>query len=102
MTSPETEAKGDAGSAGTREGVPAAASVRARTTIRRASSILNPLSPEGLACASAAPDQRGVGPFAGEAHLRLAGSPGFQGNAAEREACLRDRIVLDAQGGRGR
>ena len=47
-------AKGDAGSAGIRSGVPAAASASARTIVRRASSILKPLSPEGLASASAA------------------------------------------------
>ena len=50
----ETRAKGEAGSAGMRSGVPAAASVSARTTMRRASSILKALSPDGLASASAA------------------------------------------------
>ena len=49
-----TAAKGEAGSAGRRSGVPAAASASARATIRRASSILKALSPEGLASASAA------------------------------------------------
>ena len=42
------------GSAGMRSGVPAAASASARTTTRRASSILKALSPDGLASASAA------------------------------------------------
>jgi hypothetical protein len=54
MTSPEMKAKGDAGSAGSRAGLPAMASVSVRATIRRASSILKPLSPKGFASASAA------------------------------------------------
>ena len=40
-SAPGMDEKGEAGRAGTRSGVPAAASVRARTRIRRASSILN-------------------------------------------------------------
>ena len=106
MTSPETVAKGDAGSAGTRSGVPAAASASARTTIRRASSILKPLSPEGFASASAASAARrksaAIGPRAGQDQFRFTGAPGFHGNAAEREARIRDPIALDAQRGRGR
>jgi len=41
-------AKGEAGRAGTRSGVPAAARVSARLTIRRASSILSLLEEDGL------------------------------------------------------
>ena len=106
MTSPETAAKGDAGSAGTRSGVPAVASVSARTTIRRASSILKPLSPEGFAVRErrlgGAMEKRGIGRCAGQDLFRFTGSPRFHGNAAEREARFHDRIVLDAQRGRGR
>src|ERR1700755_1083798 len=52
-TAPVGEEKGEAGSAGMRAGVPAAARVSARTMIRRASSILKALSPDGLASPSA-------------------------------------------------
>ena len=48
MASRETEASGDAGKAGMRLGVPAAARVSARTTIRRASSILKPSGDNGF------------------------------------------------------
>ena len=89
MTSPEIVAKGDAGSAGIRSGVPAAASASARTTIRRASSILKPLSPEGfgvrerrLGCAT---EQRGISACAGQDRFRFTGPPGFWRNAAQRE-----------------
>ena len=49
-----SEVKAEAGSAGMRCGVPAAASRRARVTTRFASSILKALSPDGVASASAA------------------------------------------------
>ncbi len=105
MTSPETAAKGDAGSAGTRSGVPAAASVRARTTIRRASSILKPLSPEGFAVRQrrlgGATEKRGISRRAGQDRFRFTGPPGFHGDAAEREARFHNRIIFDAQSGRG-
>ena len=98
MKSPETAAKGDAGSAGTRSGVPAAASAKSRTTIRRASSILKPLSPEGFASASAASAARrksaASARVAGQDRFRFAGPPGFHGNAAERETCFHDRSHL--------
>lgn len=87
-----------------RSGVPAAASVSARTTIRRASSILKPLSPEGFAAASAASAARRKGsasaPRAGQDQFRLADAPGLQSNTTEREARLRNCIVLEAQRGR--
>src|ERR1700758_5840041 len=54
-----SEEKGEAGRAGRREGVSCAAEVSARTMIRCASSILNALSPEGFASASAASAARG-------------------------------------------
>ena len=106
MTSPETAAKGEAGSAGMRSGVPAAASVRARTTTRRASSILKALSPDGFASASAASAARrnsgGVGRRADQDVLRLAGAPRLRGDAAERKPRLHDHVRLDAQRRRGR
>ena len=96
MTSPETAAKGDAGSAGMRSGVPAAASVSARTTIRRASSILKALSPDGFASASAASAARRksarIGACAGQDRFGFAGAPGFQrqrrrARGAPRQSC---------------
>ena len=75
-----------------RSGVPAAASVSARTTIRRASSILKPLSPEGLASASAASAARWnsarIGARADQDRFRFTGPPRFQRHAAERERAL--------------
>ena len=72
-----------------RSGVPAAASVRARTTIRCASSILNWLSPEGFASASAASAARrntaASGTGACQDLLGRAGPPWFGGDAAERQ-----------------
>ena len=91
---PETAAKGEAGSAGMRSGVPAAASVSARTTMRRASSILKALSPDGLASASAASAARRKAAASARAParicFRLAGPPRFHRDAAEREARLDD------------
>ena len=88
-----------------RSGVPAAASVSARTTIRRASSILKPLSPEGLASASAASaarsEMRGIATRAGKDPFGVAASPRFQSNAAERDARFHNRVAFDAQRGRG-
>ena len=100
MTSPETEASGDAGKAGTRFGVPAAARVRARTTIRRASSILKPLSPEAFACASVASAARVNNAAFARLPARMPSAsraPRPQRDAAEREARLHDRGILDAQ-----
>ena len=102
----DTDEKGEAGRAGTRVGVPAAASVRARTRIRCASSILKRLSPEGFASASAASAARrkaaASGTGACQDLLRRAGPPRFGGNAAEREPRLPDRAVLDPQRRGGR
>ena len=104
MTSPEMAAKGDAGSAGIRSGVPAAASESARTTMRRAGSILKPLSPEGFAAASAASAARRKSVASARAPARIsfciAGAPGFHGNAAECEARIGNLCILETQSGR--
>ena len=107
MSAPETEAKGEAGSAGTRSGVPAAASVerahhdapreldleavvagRLRLGERRLGGAAEALRHPAVrrpACASAARARHG-----------------FARDAAEREPRLHDRAVLDAQRRRGR
>ena len=75
---PAAEAKGEAGRAGMRSGVPAAASVSARTTMRRASSILKALSPEGCALG-----ERGLG-GAAEGSRRRHGAPASTASASAR------------------
>ena len=82
MRTPGTEAKGEAGSAGRRSGVPAAASASARATIRRASSILKALSPDGLRVGERrlgrAAEGGRSGACAGQHRLGRAGAPGFR------------------------
>ena len=105
-SAPGTDAKGEAGRAGTRCGVPAAASVRARTRIRCASSILNWLSPEGFASTSAAIAARrnasGPGLDAFQNFLGRAGPPRFGGNAAKRQPRIPDGALFDPQRRGGR
>ena len=90
----------------TRSGVPAAASVSARTTMRRASSILKALSPDGLASASAASRGAAEGAASGLAPASMplgrTRAPRLCGDAAERDPRLDDRAVLDPQRGGGR
>ena len=100
MTSPETEAKGRCRQRGhTRPACRPRRASRARATIRRASSILKPLSPEGFASASAASAARRKARHPRRAPARIASAArarqGFSGDAAEREARFRDRAVLD-------
>ena len=89
-----------------RSGVPAAAIAKARATIRRASSTLNALSPDGAASMSAAcrcPAERvPVRARAGQGGLRSPGAPGLERDAAERDAGLGDPATLHPQRRRGR
>ena len=105
MTSPEMLAKGDAGSAGMRSGVPALANMSARTTVRRASSILKPLSPEGLASASAASAARWNSEASARAPANIASASrarqGFGATPPSATRACDDPIVLEAQSGRG-
>ena len=81
-----------------RSGVPAAASVSARTTMRRASSILKALSPEGRASASAASAARREG-----ARVRRARRPAPPPPRAARQGLRRDAAEREARrGDRGR
>jgi len=88
--------RGEAGRAGERSGVPAAASVSARTTIRFASSILKALSPEGLASAGA-PKRCLVRVGTRERFLRRAGPPGLWRDAAESQPRVPDRLAFNLQ-----
>ena len=90
-----------------RSGVPAAAKVSARTTMRRASSILKALSPDGVASArSAAAAARWNGGLirggAGQHRLRRAGAPRFKCDTAERDPGFRDHPAVEPEcrGGR--
>ena len=73
--------------------------------MRRASSILKALSPDGSASASAASAARrkasASGARAGQRGLGVAGAPGLQGDAAERQPGLGDRAALEPQRGGG-
>jgi hypothetical protein len=98
-------AKGEAGRAGTRSGVPAAATASAHTTIRRASSILKALSPDGRASVSAASaarrKQSGLGRISASAASAARARHGIARQAAQRQPRLHDDPVLDAQAGCG-
>jgi len=88
-----------------RFGVPAAASVSVRTRIRRASSILNWLSPEvwrRRVRPRRRDGRRQPGTGAQKDLFRSAGAPRLGGNAAEREPRLPDRALFDPQGSGGR
>ncbi len=72
--------------------------------MRRASSILNSLSPDGLASASAASAARRKAAWSGGRRPvlpPLTGAPWFQCDTAERDAGLRDQSVLQAERGGG-
>src|SRR3954462_15530668 len=115
---PDVEAKGEAGSAGMRTGVPAAARLSARTMMRRASSILKALSPDGFASASAREAASWKASTVGATFLSTsspararqgfaatppsAGRPGFGGAPAARKPRLSDLAVLDPQRSRSR
>ena len=92
---PEIEAKGEAGSAGRRAGVPAAASVSARTTMRRASSILKALSPDGFASVSARQAASWKASAVGATPLRTSSAPrARQGFAATPPSASRASAIL--------
>ena len=86
--------------------MPEAASVSARAKIRRASSILKALSPEGRALPKAAPggfaEGLGGGGYAGEHVFRIAAAPWLCRDPAEREPNLPDLAIFDRQRHRGR
>ena len=81
MTSPETVAKGDAGSAGIRSGVPAAASASARTTIASRELDLEAIVAGGFGVSErrlgGATEQRGISACAGQDRFCFTGAPRF-------------------------
>src|ERR1700686_4216754 len=94
---PYTDAKGQAGRAGIRTGVPAAASVSVRTMMRFASSILNRLSPEGFASVSAAsPARRKLAVSALEPSRIFSAAWARQGLAATPPSASRASRILPA------
>ena len=107
MTLRKRDAKGEAGRAGMRSGVPAAARVSARTTMRRASSILKALSPDGFASGErrlgrAAESCRRPGARPASIASAARARHGFAATPPSASRASRDRAVLDPQRSRGR